>query len=236
MPDSPIARRIRAALEQAEDVDLHHNRIELQVGEVIRLEGEVDNIAVKRRARQIAQAIAGSTPVEDRLMLRVETRRGDDQLRQAELEALMTEPAFRDYAVGERADGPPDDGEERYGIAVEVSASRVRLHGRANSPSHRRLAEVIAWWVPGTADVENRIRVHPPRQDNDEELSEIIRLVLDKDPTLDASAIQVIARDQEITLKGVVGSDVKRKLAAYDCWYVPGVHRVHNQLQVRPPG
>lgn len=140
MPDSPIARRIRAALEQAEDVDLHHNRIELQVGEVIRLEGEVDNIAVKRRARQIAQAIAGSTPVEDRLMLRVETRRGDDQLRQAVLEALMTEPAFRDYAVGERADGPPDDGEERYGIAVEVSASRVRLHGRANSPSHRRLA------------------------------------------------------------------------------------------------
>lgn len=234
MPDSDIARKIRAALERAEDVDLHHNQIEISGGEVIRLEGEVENIAVKRSAYRIARAAAGRTPVEDRLLLRMETQRGPDELLQAVLTALMTEPVFRDYQLSSQPDELLDDLGDGYGIAVEVEGSRVWLHGLAGSPSHRRLAEVIAWWTPGAADVENRIRVHPPRQDNDEEISEIVRLVFDKDPTLDAEEIQVLVQNQEVTLQGAVNSEVNRRLASYDCWYIPGVHQVHNELQVRP--
>lgn len=235
MPDSVIVQKIQAALEHAEDVDLHHNRIDISGGDVIRLEGNVENIAVKRRAYQIAKAVAGRTPVEDRLLLRVDTQRDGDELQQALLQALMTEPAFRDYTISSQPDALLDDLNGGYGFAVEVQDNRVWLHGQASSPSHRRLAEVIAWWVPGTADVENRVRVNPPRQDNDEEISEIIRLVFDKDPTLDAEDIRVMVRDQEVTLTGAVTSEVNRRLASYDCWYIPGVHGVRNELQVRQP-
>ena len=70
-------------------------------GSNIRLEGEVSNIAVKRRALQIAREIAGGK-VEDRLLLRVERKRVDDELLQAVLHALTSEPAFRDFIIRPR--------------------------------------------------------------------------------------------------------------------------------------
>jgi len=230
MPHS-IVNQIMAALERATDVHLHHNRIDISDGEVIRLEGEVDNIVTKRRAFQIAREVAHPTPVEDRLLLRVQQQPDGDELLQSVIDALMTEPAFRDYSINAQSD-TADAQHTNYGFAVMVENSRVRLDGLASSPSHRRLAEVITWWIPGTADVENRIRVQPPRQDNDEEITEIIRLVFDKDPTLDAENIQVLTQDRQVTLRGTVNSEVNRRMAGYDCWYIPGVHQVHNELQV----
>lgn len=231
MADSATETKIRAALERAVDIDLHHNRIEVVGGSNIRLEGEVSNIAIKRRALQIAREIAGGK-VEDRLLLRVERNRVDDELLQAVLHALTSEPVFRDFIIRARqSDAKP---EERDWIEAEVDGPRVRLYGQAWSLSHRRLAEVLAWWVPGTADVDNRIRVQPAEQDNDDEISDAVRLVLDKDPSLDAEQIRIITRNGEVYLQGTVTSDVNRRMADYDCWYIPGVHKVHNDLQVRP--
>ncbi|HEX5512914.1 MAG TPA: BON domain-containing protein, partial [Gammaproteobacteria bacterium] len=159
MPDSATTKKIRAALERARDVDLHHNRINISDGETIRLEGEVDNIAVKRRAYQIAREVAGDANVEDRLLLRVQRERTGDALLQAVIDALAADPVYRDFVISTRRDELPAD---RDAIAVEVQDSQVWLYGQANSLSHRRLAEVTVWWVPGTADVENRIRVQPP--------------------------------------------------------------------------
>lgn len=231
MADSATEAKIRAALERAVDIDLHHNRIEVVGGSNIRLEGEVSNIAIKRRALQIAREIADGK-VEDRLLLRVERNRVDDELLQAVLHALTSEPVFRDFIIRARqSDAKP---KERDWIEAEVDGPRVRLYGQAWSLSHRRLAEVLAWWVPGTADVDNRIRVQPAEQDNDDEISDAVRLVLDKDPSLDAEQIRIITRNGEVYLQGTVTSDVNRRMADYDCWYIPGVHKVHNDLQVRP--
>jgi osmotically-inducible protein OsmY len=231
MPDSATTKKIRAALERARDVDLHHNRIDISDGETIRLEGEVDNIAVKRRAYQIAREVAGDANVEDRLLLRVQRERTGDALLQAVIDALTTDPVYRDFVISTRRDELPAD---RDAIAVEVQDSKVWRYGQANSLSHRRLAEVTVWWVPGTADVENRIRVQPPQRDSDEEITEIVRLVFDKDPTLDAQNIQITTRDRVVTLAGVVNSEAHLHIAEQDCWYIPGVHQVQNQLQVRP--
>lgn len=230
MADSATAARIKAALERAADIDLHHNRIDVIGGSDIRLEGEVSNIAVKRRALQIARELANGK-VEDRLLLRVERKRVDSELLQAVLDALTSEPVFRDFVIRPRqGDAPP---EQRDWIEVDVDGPRVRLYGQAWSLSHRRLAEVLAWWVPGTADVDNRIRVQPAEQDNDAEISDAVRLVLDKDPSLDAEQIRITTRNGEVYLQGTVTSDVNRRMVDYDCWYIPGVHKVHNDLQVR---
>ncbi|HEX5515083.1 MAG TPA: BON domain-containing protein, partial [Gammaproteobacteria bacterium] len=190
-----------------------------------------DNIAVKRRAYQIAREVAGDANVEDRLLLRVQRERTGDALLQAVIDALATDPVYRDFVISTRRDELPTD---RDAIAVEVQDSQVRLYGQANSLSHRRLAEVTVWWVPGTADVENRIRVQPPQRDSDEEITEIVRLVFDKDPTLDAQNIQITTRDRVVTLAGVVNSEAHLHIAEQDCWYIPGVHQVQNQLQIRP--
>lgn len=231
MPDPEPIKRIRAALERTSDIDLHHNRIEISHNGTLRLEGEVATIVAKRRAAQVVRQAAEGMPVEDRLLLRTQTNRAGAALLQATLEALSSEPVFRDFAIRAAGAGPSD---RRDWIDVEVEDSRVRLHGEANSLSHRRLAEVIAWWVPGTADVDNRIHVQPPQQDTDDEISDAIRLVFDKDPSLDAQQIQVMTRAGTVRLQGVVSSEVNRRIASYDCWYVPGVHQVENELQVRP--
>lgn len=232
MPESATVRKIKAALERAGDVDLHHNRIEIVGGSDIRLEGEVNNIVVKRRAFQIAREAADGAAVDDRLLVRVERERTGEALCQAVVDALAGESVFRQFRVRAGDGEAPVDGDW---IDVEADGGRVCLRGRAWSLSHRRLAEVLAWWVPGTADVENRIHVQPAEQDTDAEITDAIRLVFDKDPSLDAQQIYVQTRNGEVFLDGAVTSDVNRRMADYDCWYVPGVHRVHNRLEVRAP-
>jgi osmotically-inducible protein OsmY len=234
MADSATIRKIRAALERAGDVDLHHNRIEVIGGSSIRLEGEVNNIIVKRRAIQVARQAIDGADVEDNLLVRVERQRTGEELLQAVLNALACESVFRESFIRARRGEPPPEG--RDWIEVEVEGGRVRLYGSVWSLSHRRLAEVLAWWVPGTADVDNRIRVQPAERDNDAEITDAIRLVFDMDPSLDAQQIHVTTRNREVYLEGAVTSDVNRRVADYDCWYIPGVHNVRNNLQVRPLG
>lgn len=233
MEQSAQARAVRAALERDPDVNLRRDRIEVTADRSIRLHGEVDNIMVKRRALQIARAAAGDMPVEDRLLVRVEHPREGRELLNAVVDALYGEPVFQEFTV-RAGDGrqPPRDTDNW--LEVEVDGHRVILHGQAWSLSHRRMAEVLAWWVPGTGDVENRIHVQPPERDADEEITDAIRLVFDKDPSLDAQEIRIDTRDGEVTLQGAVRSDVNARIATYDCWYVPGVHAVHNKLQIRP--
>lgn len=235
MAESATVRSIRAALERANDVDLHHNRIEVIGGNNIRLEGEVNNIVVKRRALQVARQACNGLDIEDNLLVHVERERTGQALLQAVVDALAGEPVFREFAVrARRGEPPPADG--RNWIEVEVDVGRVRLYGEVWSLSHRRIAEVLAWWVPGTADVDNRIHVQPPEHDNDSEITDAVRLVFDKDPSLDAQQIYIRTNNGEVHLEGSVTSEVNRRIADYDCWYIPGVHKVHNKLEVRPPG
>lgn len=231
MPEPESIKRIRAALERDRDIDLHHNKIDISQNGSLRLEGEVDTIITKRRAMQVARAAAEGATVEDRLLLHTELKRQGPALQQAALDALTREPVFRDFVI--RAKGTDQPASHDW-IEVSVQGNRVRLDGEVFSLSHRRLAEVIVWWVPGTADVDNRLHVQPQQQDTDDEISDAIRLVFGKDPSLDAEQIQIMTRDGAVHLQGVVSSEVNRRIASYDCWYIPGVHSVINDLQVRP--
>jgi|HigsolmetaGSP11D_1036233.scaffolds.fasta_scaffold00276_12 Predicted periplasmic or secreted lipoprotein len=234
MEQSAETKAVRAALERDPDINPHRDRIKIRCeGGTLRLEGEVENIAVKRRALQVARSAVPGVPVEDRLLLRVQHPRADRELLKAVLDALYSEPVFREFVIN-AYDGrqPPPDADNW--LAVEIEGHRVILHGQAWSLSHRRMAEVLAWWVPGTGDVENRIRVQPPEQDADAEITDAIGLVFDKDPSLDAQEIKVTTRNGEVTLEGAVRNEVNARMAVYDCWYVPGVHAVHNRLHIRP--
>ena len=229
MPQKDLIAALMAALEQDADINLHDSPIHVTYRDTLCLEGEVANIIVKRKARRIAAKLSGMNDIEDRLRLRPGERRSGKALQDAVMGALAQEPAFRDLPV--RTESPGTAGSQWIGVSTEDSV--VRLDGEVGSLSHRRLAEVITWWVPGCCDVHNHMRVKPAEKDNDDEITDAVRMVLEKDPMLHAETIGVRTRDRVVTLEGLVHSDEQRRMALYDCWYVPGVHDVRDEMQAQ---
>lgn len=108
----------------------------------------------------------------------------------------------------------------------------MTLSGTIPSLSHKRLAGVLAWWVPGTRDVRNDLNVVPPEGDDDGELNDAVHIVLDKDPLIDSSGVQVQVQDGVVALHGLVSKHGDRDMAERDAWYVEGVRDVRNELSV----
>lgn len=98
--------------------------------------------------------------------------------------------------------------------------------------SRKRLAGVLAWWVPGTVEVVNGIDVTPPQEDNDGEIAEALHLMLERDPFVDANKIRIEAKGAIVTLTGTIPSASEREMAEYDVWYVFAVDKFVNRLQV----
>jgi osmotically-inducible protein OsmY len=230
MPQKDLIAALLAALEKDPDINLRESPIHISYHDSLRLEGEVANIIVKRKARRIAMQLSGLNDIEDRLLLRPGQRRTGKALLDAATSALSQEPAFRDIAVHP---SPATENSGQDWIGVGVVDCVVRLDGQVRSLSHRRLAEVIAWWVPGSCDVHNHMRVKPAEKDNDDEISDAVRMVLEKDPLLHAETLGIHTHNREVTLQGSVHSEEQRRMAIYDCWYVPGVHEVHDRMQVQ---
>lgn len=88
----------------------------------------------------------------------------------------------------------------RCSIDVAVGDGVVTLNGQVTSLSQKRLAGVLAWWVPGSRDVINGIEVTPIQEDSDDELTEAIKLVLEKDPLVNASLVRIRTRNAMVTL------------------------------------
>ncbi len=230
MSQKDMVAALLAAFEKDPDINLHESPIHVTYHASLRLEGEVANIIVKRKARRIATHVSGLSDIEDQIRLRPGERRVGIALQDAVVYALSQEPAFRDIPVHP---SPASEAADRAWIGVGVQDCVVRLEGQVGSLSHRRLAEVISWWVPGSCDVHNHMRVRPAEKDNDDEVSDAVRMVLEKDPLLHAETIGVHTHDRVVTLDGMVHSDEQRRMALYDCWYVPGVHDVRDHLQVQ---
>ncbi len=225
-------QQVRAALEQDRDINLHAHPIEIDVDEAIRLAGEVEDIRAKRKAWRLARQATGRDDVIDELTIVPGEARGADELRQAVLDTLKQEPAFAEVSVVDSQE-PPGNPARRGWIGVATEGARVVLTGAIDGLAQRRLAEVLCWWVPGSADVDNRIHVEPPEPDTDTALASAIGIVLERDPSIDVDQVGVTARDAIVRLEGVTATAEQARLAELDCWYVPGVHDVDNQLMVQ---
>ncbi|MFP4560961.1 MAG: BON domain-containing protein [Thiohalorhabdus sp.] len=230
-----LERAVRAALEFDPGVNLHEATLEVRAeGATVHLEGEVADIAHKRRAPRIAASVEGVTEVVDELTVRPDESQTDGEILDQLRTALLEEPVFEEYALRMIDQTGKEvvlrDPEEAQGdIRFRVAEGHVYLEGTANSHSHRRMAALLAWWIPGTRNVEERLTVIPAEQDNAGELSEAVRLALEKDTWLDAGLINVQARGGVIVLGGTVHSERERTLAEHDAWYVEGTQEVDNR-------
>lgn len=235
-----VIKRVQAALEREPLVNAHKYPIKAELfGGVLTLEGVVQNIAAKRRAAQLAWAVAGVLAVQDELRVHAAEACTDAVVRDRVCKALMEENAFHGCGVAARVKGAVEVLRENGSpiecrFEVNVEDGKVFLQGRVPSLSHRRLAGVLAWWVAGSQDVRNDLEVYPPEQDNDDEIADAVRLVLDKDPMLKPLQLGVQARDGIVILHGAVPTSGEKDLAEHDAWYVEGVKGVDSRIVVRP--
>lgn len=231
-----VVGNIHAALEREQRVNLHSHPIEVSFGDgVITLSGEVDGIAAKKIALEIAAAPSPVSGVVDRLRVEPSERMEDGAIRDHVCNALMGEPAFKGYSVRALVKQEMESIralEASGALEVEVTDGVVILNGTVESISHKRLAGVLAWWVPGSRDVVNGLELLPPMEDNDDEVVDAVRLVLEKDPLVNASQMKLRSSAGVVTLEGAVATENSRMAAEADAWYVFGVNGVVNKLMV----
>ncbi|WP_437950737.1 BON domain-containing protein [Sorangium sp. So ce296] len=234
-----VTSRAHAALGRL-GFDLHRYPVRLEyLDGVLTMEGELPDIAAKKRALERGAALPEVRWVADRL--RVEP--SVDMMSDVEVldhirDVLLSEPTFDECTVRVRGGGTLDVLREpprpRGALEVAVDEGIVRLEGAVPSLSHKRLAGVLCWWAPGTRDVMNALEVDALEEDNDDEISDAVRIVLEKDPLLDASEIGVSTERSRVTLRGLVASEEQRRITENDAWYVFGVNDVSNEIEVSP--
>jgi osmotically-inducible protein OsmY len=152
--------------------------------------------------------------------------------------SLLGEPAFLECALrlrrGGRTRALREPGDAAGFLEVEVAGGVVTLAGEVPGLAHKRLAGVLAWWVPGSRDVVNGLEVVPPEEDGEDQIADAVRLALEKDPLLDEAGIRVAVRGAVVELEGSVPSALQREAAESDAWCVFAVDGVMNRLAVRP--
>ncbi len=235
-----IVRQVRSALEFEPRINLHRDplRIDYLDDDTVLLEGEVASLAAKRLALERAAAVPGPKGIVDRLKVAAARRMGDGAIRDAVCRAVVGEPALSESAVilgdgrasriaREPAEGSPDV------IEIAVEGGVVTLNGRLDSLARKRLVGLLAWWVPGTQDVVNGVEVSPAQEDDDYEITDAIRQVLEKDKLVDAGNLRVGTRGAVVTLEGFAVSERQKEMVEADAWYVFGVNEVINRIEVR---
>jgi osmotically-inducible protein OsmY len=229
---------VRKAFYSEPRIDLAHHpiRLTLSGGDLV-IEGEVADIAAKKLALERAAAVADVRGIVDRLRVAAAARMADGAIRDHVRDALLDEPALAGCSIRvfvKKVWEPVRIVGGATGIIdIKVEDGVVTLDGEIAGLGSKRLAGVLAWWVPGSRDVVNGIGVTPPEEDNDGEISDAVRVALEKDPMVNSDQIRVSTRDAVVTLQGQVPSASERDAAEFDAWYVFGVDKVINRVEVR---
>jgi osmotically-inducible protein OsmY len=234
MPAGDLVKSIYAALDKDARLQLRREEIDIRFdGGVVILDGLVPDIRARRVVPRIVRETLGEArggpAVLDRLRVRREETPKNDELINGVLERLAGEPVFDSHRVLPGI--APDDAEASdHAIYIDAADGVVRLSGNVESLSHRRLGEALAWWVGGTADVENRLQLSPAERDSDAEITDAVRLLLEKDPWIDAGHIGVNTRDGVVELSGALPGEEQKKMAEDNAWYIAGVRDVDNHI------
>jgi len=234
-------KSVRAALERESRIDLHRwpVSIELTTDDALVLEGEVGSVAAKKRALEIAGSWHNVRGVVDRLHVAPSERKGDGAMLDSLTASLLGAAELKNCTLRAVKKGgarmvQESGGEDSSGdILVSVKAGIVTLDGWVLSLSHKRMAGVLAWWTPGCRDVVDCLEVLPPEQDNDDEVSDALSLVLELDPLIPhPEQIHVQTRNYVVTLEGLVNTETEKTRAEQDAWCLFAVDKVVNRLTV----
>ncbi len=154
-----VLKAVRASLEREPLVNLHHATIHMDYEDgALIMEGEVERLAAKKMAMELAAAVPGVTGIVDRLRIIPSHRMGDGAILDAVRDAFLAEPALQNCTIRLRSKGKMETVREALSdphgeMEVSVQDGVVLLDNYVNNLTQKRLAGVLAWWVPGTRDV-----------------------------------------------------------------------------------
>lgn len=81
-------------------------------------------------------------------------------------------------------------------------------------------------------DVINGLAVTPPEGDCEADITDAVRIALEKDPFVNPAQIGVHAHGTAVVLSGIVPTEPEREMAEFDAWYILGVDKVVNRIKV----
>jgi osmotically-inducible protein OsmY len=233
-----LLERLWVALEGDPRVDAKTHRITLafEDGELA-LEGELADAAAKTRALQIASALPEVHRIVDRLTTTPAVPMPDAEMRDHLRDAFLGEPILSECRIVLVAEGAEDRARDpespRGSIHARIASGVITLEGEVPSLAHARLTGVLAWWIPGTRAVNNHLRPVPPEEDNDDEISDAVRIALEKEPFVDADQLGIRTAGGRVTLYGTLPSAEQKQIAERDAWFVSGVLDVDNRIYVQ---
>jgi osmotically-inducible protein OsmY len=197
------------------------------------VEGEVETLKAKKLALERIGALPNVDLIVDRLHVRPADAMSDAGIRSHLRDAFVQEPSFAGLRITEEertvvADVPKPIGDLDFSVADGI----VTLNGNAPGLATKRLAGLLAWWVPGSRDVVNGIAVPESETDSPQAIEEAVHIALEKNPFVNAGQIRIGVRHRVVRLTGLVTSDAQRSMAENDAWYVFGVDDVINEIEV----
>jgi hyperosmotically inducible protein len=122
-------------------------------------------------------------------------------------------------------------------ISVQVQGGTATLSGHAYGPVDASSALALAANTPGVKNVVNEVRVDPLSPMDDRSRMQLFRTIYGF-PTLSkyamdpAKPIRISVQDGNVTLYGVVDSQMDKDVAGIRANTVPGVFKVTNDLKV----
>jgi osmotically-inducible protein OsmY len=234
-----VLDNVRAALKGEVRLDHKLEHVHLVVNDdgSVTVEAEVPSVSVKKLALERIGAVPGVDGIVDRLHVAPASEMGDGEIRAHLRNAFLDDPSFKRFDIRERRHGSFQNVQgglpQTYGsLDIEVTDGIVTLNGRVPGLESKRLAGLLAWWIPGTRDVVNGIEVDPPEDDSPDHVAEALRIAFDKDPFIDANRIAVRVSGFVVTLTGFVPREIERERAESDAWCLQGVNDVVNEIKV----
>ena len=235
--ETDLLQRVRDVLRSDTSIGFDEAAIVLGLSNgALLVTGEVADVSVKRRTLRTAAAVVAPRPIVDRLHVRAAQRMEDGMIGDLVRDALLEEPALSNCRIRIWIKGQPEVVSApplaSGAIDILVADGVVTLDGDVPGLGQKRLAGALPWWVPGSRDVINGLGVSPPEEDNDGEITDAVRLVLEKDPFVNPGQIRVATNNATVTLDGLVPTESERDMAEHDAWYVFGVEDVINRIAV----
>ncbi|MGZ5095487.1 MAG: BON domain-containing protein [Burkholderiales bacterium] len=169
----------------------------------------------------------------DRLRVARGEPRGYGAIRDSFGGFLLEQAEFSDCALRVRTGDGLKTLRDLQHPSGEIEDGAITLEGHVPSLTHKRVAGVLAWWSPGCRDVVNSLDVVPVEEDNDGEVVDALRLVLEMDPLVQAEQITVRCRNYEVTLDGYVRTEQELRQAELGARALFAVENVINNIEVR---
>lgn len=235
-----LVNQIHAAV--GSDPRINLRSFSLQVGlkdNSLLLDGELENIAAKRLVVGLAKKTTGIEQVIDMLRVIPVEPKDDHQLLNSYTQLVLAQIDLKNCTLTRVNKGKAEllhevRSDDRSGeITFSAADGVIELDGHVISLSHRRIAEVMAWWVSGCRNVNNGLVVTPPEEDSDDEITDAVHLALEMDPfPIHADQIGVLTKSGCVALQGIISSESEKKRVEFDAWCIPGVANVENNLAV----